>query len=33
MQQQQTALENIGGKGEMARNEPFLLFPQCFLLN
>ena len=21
------------GKGEIARNEQFLLFPQCFLLN
>ena len=26
--QQQTALENIVGKGEIARNEQFLLFPQ-----
>ena len=26
-------LENIVGKGEIARNEQFLLFPQCFLLN
>ena len=26
-------LENIMGKGENARNEQFLLFPQCFLLN
>ena len=25
--------ENIVGKGEIARNEQFLLFPQCFLLN
>ena len=24
--------ENTGGKGEIARNEQFLLFPQCFLL-
>ena len=24
---------NILGKGENARNEQFLLFPQCFLLN
>ena len=24
---------NIMGKGEIARNEQFLLFPQCFLLN
>ena len=33
MHQQQTAFENIVGKEEMAHNEPFLLFPQCFLLN
>ena len=33
MHQQQTALENIVGKEEIARNEQFLLFPQCFLLN
>ena len=32
MQQQKTALENIVGKGEIARNAQFLLFPQCFLL-
>ena len=31
--QQQTAFKNIVGKGEIARNEQFLLFPQCFLLN
>ena len=31
--QQQTAFENIVGKGEIARNEQFLLFPQCFQLN
>ena len=31
--QQQTALENIVEKGEIARNQHFLLFPQCFLLN
>ena len=31
--QQQTAFENIVRKGEIARNEQFLLFPQCFLLN
>ena len=31
--QQQTAFENVVGKGEIARNEQFLLFPQCFLLN
>ena len=33
MHQQQTAFENIVGKGEIARNEQFLLFPQCVLLN
>ena len=33
MQQQQTAFENIVGKEEIARNEQFLPFPQCFLLN
>ena len=33
MRQQQTAFENIVGKGEIARYEQFLLFPQCFLLN
>ena len=31
--QQQTAFENIVRKGEIAGNEQFLLFPQCFLLN
>ena len=31
--QQQTAFENIVGKGEIALNEQFLLFPQCFLLS
>ena len=31
--QQQTAFENIVGKGEIAHNEQFLLFQQCFLLN
>ena len=31
--QQQTAFENIVEKGEIARNEQFLLFPQCFQLN
>ena len=31
--QQQTAFENIVGKKEIAHNEQFLLFPQCFLLN
>ena len=30
--QQQTAFENIVGKGEISHNEQFLLFPQCFLL-
>ena len=33
MQQQQTAFENIVGKAEIAHNEQFLLFPQCFQLN
>ena len=33
MHLQQTAFENIVGKGEIARNKQFLLFPQCFLLN
>ena len=33
MHQQQTAFENIVGKGEITRKEQFLLFPQCFLLN
>ena len=33
MHEQHTAFENIVGKGEMAGNEQFLLFPQCFLLN
>ena len=33
MHQQQTPFENIVGKGEIARNEQFLLFPQCCLLN
>ena len=31
--QQQTAFANIEGKGEIARNEQFLLFPQCLQLN
>ena len=31
--QQLTAFQNIVGKGEIARNEQFLLFLQCFLLN
>ena len=26
------SLENTVGKGEIARNKQFLLFPQCFLL-
>ena len=33
MHLQQTAFENIVGKEEIACNEQFLLFPQCFLLN
>ena len=33
MHQQHTAFENTVGKGEIARKEQFLLFPQCFLLN
>ena len=33
MHQQQTAFESIVGKEEIACNEQFLLFPQCFLLN
>ena len=33
MHQQQTAFENIVQKEEIAHNEQFLLFPQCFLLN
>ena len=33
MHQQQTAFENIVGKGGVARNEQFFLFPKCFLLN
>ena len=33
MGQQQTAFGNLMRKGEIARNEQFLLFPQCFLLN
>ena len=33
MHQQQTAFENIVGKGEITRIKQFLLFPQCFLLN
>ena len=33
MHQQQTTFENIVGKGEIAHNEQFLLFSQCFKLN
>ena len=33
MHHQQTAFENIVGKEEIAHNEQFLLFTQCFLLN
>ena len=33
MHQQQAAFENIVGKGEIARNEQFLLFPQYLILN
>ena len=33
MHQQQAAFENIVGKEEIARNEQFLPFPECFLLN
>ena len=33
MHQQQTSFENIVGKEEIAHNEQFLLFPQCFLLD
>ena len=33
MHQQQTAFGNIVWKEEIARNEQFLLFPQCFLFN
>ena len=32
MNQQKAAFENIVGKGEIARNEQFLLFQPCFLL-
>ena len=31
--EQQTAFENIVGKGEIACNKQFLLFPKCFQLN
>ena len=33
MHQEQTAIENIVRKEEIARNEQFFLFPQCFLHN
>ena len=33
MHQQQTAFENIVAKGEIARDEKFPPFPQCFLLD
>ena len=33
MHQQQTAFDNIVGKGEIARNGQFILIPQFFLLN
>ena len=33
MHQQKTAFENIVEKEEIARNELFLLFSQCCLLN
>ena len=33
MLQQQTAFENMVGKGEIACNKQFLLFPQSFQLN
>ena len=33
MHEQQAAFENIVGKEEIAHNEQFLLFPQCFLLD
>ena len=33
MHQHYTAFEKIVGKGELACNEQFLLYPQCFLLN
>ena len=32
MHQQSIAFGNIVGKGEIARNKQFLLFPHCFLL-
>ena len=33
MHQHQTVFENIVGKGEIARNEQFLHFPQCSQLH
>ena len=33
MHQQETAFENIMGKGKIACNEQILLYPQFFLLN
>ena len=33
MHQKRTAFVNTVGKGEIARNEQCLLFPQCFQLN
>ena len=33
MHQQQSAFENIVGKGEIAHKKQFFLFSQCFLLN
>ena len=33
MHQQKTTFENTVGKGEIACNEQFLLFPQCFPIN
>ena len=33
MHEQQTAFENIVGKGEITHNEQFLFLPQCVLLS
>ena len=33
MHQQQTAFENIVGKGKIAHNKQLIIFQQCFLLN
>ena len=33
MHKQQTGFEDIVGKGVIARNKQFLLYPQCLLLN